>query len=416
MNQGSGDEMRQLPPDFFHTPYAFYAELRAEGPVHEIELRTGMRAWLVVDYDAAREVMRHPSVCKDLFSSAGTEALRRFPRDPEASAADLRLSYHMLNSDPPKHTRLRRLVAPAFAPARMEALAPRVRAIADGLLDAIEGRADQVDLLAEYAFPLPMTVICELLGIPVADRDQFRRWTAAVVDATTMDRAELRRMTHEIADYFEGLVAERRAGAQGEDLLSALVAASEDGDRLSDDELLSMVFLIMIAGHETTVNLIGNTVLTLLSDPPRYHALRADPAAVAPLLEEMLRYESPVNVATLRYTTAPVMVYGTEIPAHELVLVALGSANHDDRHFTGAARFDPVRNAAGHVAFGHGIHFCLGAGLARMEGRIAIDRLIRRFPELRLAVDSDDIRWRESILIRGLCELPVDLAGAPALR
>ncbi|MFF3223408.1 cytochrome P450 [Nocardia suismassiliense] len=404
--------MRQLPADFFRTPYAFYRQLRAEGPVHQIRLRTGVRAWLVVDYDAAKEVLRHPDIRKDPHSATGAQARHAAAGNSGVTAANQRLSHHLLNADPPHHSRLRKLVTPVFAPARMEALAPRVTAIADELLDRIDQAAGPVDLVEEFAFPLPITVICELLGVPVEDRAQFRDWSAAVVDTPMSTPAGMRSATDAIVDYFDRSVAARRKHGLGDDLISQLLTATDDGDRLSHDELISMAFLILIAGHETTVNLIGNTVLTLLADPPRYRALHHDPSAVAPLVEEMLRYDGPVNVATLRYTAAPITLGGTDIPTGELVLVALASANRDERHFADPAAFDPDR-PSNHIAFGHGIHYCLGAGLARMEARIALTRLVRRFPELRLAVDEGDLRWRESILLRGLLDLPVHPAGAP---
>ncbi|MFI6173731.1 cytochrome P450 [Nocardia sp. NPDC051052] len=406
--------MRQLPTDFFQAPYAFYRQLRAEGSVHQIGLRTGVRAWLVVDYDAAKEVLRHPDIRKDPHSATGAQARHAAAGSSGVTATNRRLSYHLLNADPPHHSRLRKLVTPAFAPARMAALEFRVAAIADELLDRIDPAAGRVDLLEEYAFPLPITVICELLGVPVEDREPFREWSAAVVDTPMSTPEAMREATDAIVEYFDGLVAMRREHGLGDDLISHLLTVTDDGDRLSHDELISMAFLILVAGHETTVNLIGNTVLTLLADPPRYRALRDQPDAVAPLIEEVLRHNGPVNIATLRYTTAPITLGETEIPAGELVLVALGSANRDERHFADPTAFDPDR-ASNHIAFGYGIHYCLGAGLARMEARIAVTHLVTRFPELRLAVDDDELRWRESILIRGVQDLPVDLAGAPAL-
>lgn len=409
--------MRKLPQDFFRAPYAFYAELRAEGPVHPIEFNTGFRAWLVVDLDVAREVLRHPAIRKNPRTDASRRARGLPTTDTGVGEVNTRISYHLLNSDPPAHARLRRLVAPAFAPARIEALAPRVLAIADELLDRIAAvGAGRVDLLSEYAFPLPITVICELLGVPVADRADFREWSRIIVELSSATPEEIRHATDAMADYFEQLIARRRAEGLGADLVSDLIAANADGDRLTADELISMVFLILVAGHETTVNLIGNTVLTLLSDPARYRALHGNTDAVPALIEEMLRYDGPVNVATLRYTAEPITVGGIEIPDGELVLVALGSANHDERHFGAAAEFDPQRSTTGHVAFGHGIHYCLGAALARLEARIAITRLVERYPDLRLAADGGELRWRESMLIRGLHDLPVELPGAPALR
>ncbi|MEV0292618.1 cytochrome P450 [Nocardia sp. NPDC050710] len=410
--------MRQLPPDFFRTPYDHYEKLRAEGPVHETEFRTGLRAWLVVDYDAAREVLRNPTVRKDPHTAAGTAARSLAAGDSGVTAVNSRLSYHLLNTDPPDHSRLRKLVTPAFAPARIEALMPRVRAITDDLLDRLTATAarGRVDLMAEFAFPLPITVICEMLGVPIADRARFRDWSTIVSDVTLSDPAEMRHATDAIVDYFDALIAKRRSTGLGEDLLSSLIATTAEDDRLTDDEVISMAFLILIAGHETTVNLIGNSVLTLLSDRAKYRELRANPDRVPALVEEMLRYDGPVNMATLRYTTVPTTLGGTEIPPGELILVALGSANHDEKHFPAAAEFDPVRTANGHIAFGYGIHYCLGAGLARLEARIALSGLVERFPELRLAVDADEIEWRQSILFRGVRDLPVELSGAPALR
>ncbi|MGK8523165.1 cytochrome P450 [Nocardia asteroides] len=259
-------------------------------------------------------------------------------------------------------------------------------------------------------------MICELLGVPVEDRARFREWSAAVVDTPMSTPQGMRTATDAIVAYFDELVARRRTAGPGEDLISQLLLATEEGDRLGHDELISMAFLILVAGHETTVNLIGNTVLELLTDPSRYRALRDDPAGVPPLVEEMLRYNGPVNVATLRYTTAPVRVRDTVIPAGDLVLVSVASANHDERQFAAPAVLDPDRGAHGHLAFGHGIHYCLGAGLARLEARVALTRLLRRYPLLRPAADDVDLRWRESILIRGLLELPVVPVSTPAVR
>ncbi|WP_067842791.1 cytochrome P450 family protein [Nocardia lijiangensis] len=408
--------MRQLPPEFFRTPYAFYERLRAEGPVHQIELRTGVRAWLIVDYDAAREALRNPTIRKDPHTDAGAGARRESAGNSGVGAVNARLSHHVLNMDPPQHARLRKLVTPAFAPARIEALTPRITAITDELLDGLAKADGPVDLMAEFAFPLPITVICEMLGVPIADRAQFKEWSAVVSDITLADPVQMRSATDAIVAYFEDLLARRRAEGPGADLLYDLLTAGDADDRLTDDEIISMAFLILIAGHETTVNLIGNTMLTLLADPSKYAELRQDLDGVPALVEEMLRFEGPVNMATLRYTTVPTVIGETEVPAGELVLVALGSANHDEKHFAAPEIFDTERNPNGHIAFGHGIHFCLGAGLARLEARIAISRLLDRYPDLRLAVGADDISWRESVLFRGVQDLPVEVTKAPALR
>ncbi|WP_051406890.1 cytochrome P450 [Nocardia sp. CNY236] len=409
--------MKQLPADFFQTPYAFYEQLRAEGPVHQIQLPTGVNAWLVVDFDVVKEVLRHPDVCKDPHTAAGARAHRTSVGNSGVTAVNERLRHHLLNTDPPQHSRLRKLVVPAFAPARMAALEPRVEAIADALLDTVDRKVSagaNVDLLEEFAFPLPVTVICELLGVPVEDRERFQKWSAEVVDLPMSTPESMRAATDAIVDYFEGMISWRRSQGLGDDLLSELLRISDDGDRLSHDELISMAFLILVAGHETTVNLIGNTALALLDDPSRWRALRDNPDGVAPLVEEMLRYNGPVNVATLRYTAAPIVVRNTMIPEGEVILVSVAAANHDERQFLAPSTFDPDRGAHGHLAFGHGIHYCLGAGLARLEARVALTRLIQRFPHMRLTVDTADLHWRESIVIRGLRDLPVAVAGLPS--
>ncbi|RJO72947.1 cytochrome P450 [Nocardia panacis] len=411
---GKADRMIELPQEFFDDPYPVYARLRAQGPVHEVRFPDGMRGWIVVDYEAVREVLRNPTVHKEL--NPALEVFKRafLPQD-RPKRTFTRVASHMLNTDPPNHTRLRKLVAPAFVPRRIEALEPRILAIAGELLDRIAEATGPVDLLTEYAFPLPITVICELVGMPVEDREQFREWSNLAIDNANSSKDEVQRAITGLEDYFDQLIERRRGEEPGEDLISALLAATEDGDRLSHDEMVSMLFLLLIAGHETTVNLIGNTVLALLTEPEKYRALHGNPDAVPGLLEETLRYDSPVNLATFRYTTEPITVAGTTIPADQLVFCALGSANRDERRFPGSEIFDPDRPQPNHVAFGYGIHFCLGAHLARLEGRIALTELVRRYPDLRL-VEGAQLRWRESTIIRGLRELPVEFASAPALR
>ncbi|GAA5055268.1 cytochrome P450 family protein [Nocardia callitridis] len=408
--------MNVLPEDFFRDPHVFYEQVRAEGPIHRIQLRNGLRAWLVVDYDIAREVLRHPDIRKDPNSVEGRQARVNDAGGSGLTSSNERLRHHLLTSDQPMHTRLRKLVTPAFSPARMTALIPRIEQIADELLDDVDRAGGPVDLLAAYAFPLPLTVICELLGVPIADREQFREWSSTVVDASMSTPEQQKAAGDAVVEYFDELIERKRREEPGEDLLSYLLSVSDDGDQLSVDELISMAQLILIAGHETTVNLIGNTVLALLTDPQRYRALREDPDAVAPLIEEMLRFNGPVNTATLRHTAKEVTLGGVRIPASELVLVSVAAANRDPRHFDDPDSFDPARGAGSHLAFGYGIHFCLGAALARWEAKIAITKLVSRYPELSLAVDNADLGWRESILIRGLLDLPVDPAGAVAMR
>jgi cytochrome P450 len=309
----------------------------------------------------------------------------------------------MLNSDPPDHTRLRRLVGKAFTPRRIEQLRPRVEEISDELLDTLAGRTE-FDLIDSFAFPLPTTVICELLGIPPADRESFRVWSNTLV--STSGAQETREASTAMAAYLVTLMADKRTNP-ADDMLTALLHARDNEDKLTENELISMVFLLLVAGHETTVNLIGNGMLALLGNPDQLAALRADFSLLPRAVEEFLRYEGPVNLTTLRYTTGPVRIGNVTVPAGEFVLVALSSANRDPEQFDDADRLDVTRSPGGHLAFGHGIHFCLGAPLARLEGEVAFEQLLRRFPDLRLAVDPGQLRWRASTLMRGVEALPV---------
>ncbi|MGW4508184.1 cytochrome P450 family protein [Streptomyces sp. NPDC004436] len=384
--------------DFNADPYPFYAALRATGPVHRLELG-GTRSWVVVGHDEAREALAHPALSKDWIGSD-------FPGDPQVPA----VARNMLDADPPHHTRLRRLVAREFTARRVESLRPRVQRITDGLLDAMEklpGRRG--DLVREFAVPLPMTVICELLGVPDLDRERFRYWSGEIVaplDGAGTDPRALEEMTAFLAE----LVA-AKAGDPGEDLLSALIRTrDEDGGRLSPDELIGMAFLLLVAGHETTVNLIGNGVRALLAHPDQLAALRADPDGLMEgAVEEMLRYDGPVQHATYRFAAADLELGGVRIESGSSVLVALGAAGRDPGRYTepGPEVFDIRRTGPGHLAFGHGIHYCLGAPLARMEGRIAIRSLLERFPALAEDPDAGPHDWLPGILMRGVSRLPL---------
>jgi cytochrome P450 len=309
----------------------------------------------------------------------------------------------MLAADPPDHTRLRRLVSAAFTVRRVEALRPRIEEITDDLLDAMAGR-DRVDLIDAFAFPLPIQVICELLGIPAGDRDAFRDWSNVIVaGAQSGDR--LPGAIQQMVTYIRELIADRRASG-GDDLLAGLIGVRDEQDRLSEDELTSMAFLLLIAGHETTVNLIGNGTFLLLDQRERWERLRADPALLPAAIEEFLRYEGPVETATFRVAAEDLEIGGAAVSAGEPVLVSLLSANRDD-HFPDAddLRLDRAQNP--HLAFGHGIHYCLGAPLARLEAQVAFGRLMDRYPGLTLAVPAQELSWRPGLLMRGLQSLPV---------
>jgi cytochrome P450 len=315
----------------------------------------------------------------------------------------------MLDTDPPDHERLRALVSKAFTPRLIERMRPRVQAIADGLLDAVQDSGG-MDLIDDYAFPLPITVIAELLGVPAEDRNNFREWSdAAVSGNASQEYLEEILIPHMQAftDYLRALFEEKHANPR-DDLVSALVQAEEAGDKLSEDELLGMVFLLLVAGHETTVNLIGNGVLALLQHPDQLRKLKDDPSLIKPAVEELLRYDGPVETSTERFAREDVDMGGTVIPRGEMVLVVLAAADHDPERFSDPDDLDITRTDNRHLAFGKGIHHCLGAPLARMEGQIAISTLLRRMPNLRLKGSSESLSWRLGMILRGLRGLPVE--------
>src|SRR3984885_2924695 len=377
--------IEHLGAEYFSDPYSVHARLRARHPVAQVIMPGGTPAWLVTGYAEGRAALTDPRLVK-------------LPKGwrPDQDSLFAALDLHMLNSDPPDHERLRTLVSKAFTARRVERLRPRITAITAALLDDMSTQ-QEVDLLAAFAFPLPVTVICELLGVPVADRDQFRAWSATIVSETVSP------------------VVPQRADP-ADDLLAALISARDDTardstGRLSENELLSMAWLLLVAGHETTVNLIGSGVLALLLHPGELARLRAEPALLAGAVEELLRYVSPVNNATFRFAGEPVNLGGVCIGAGEVVLVALSGANRDPSRYPDPdpERLDVGRDSAGHLAFGHGIHYCLGAPLARLEAQIAFGALLERFGSMTLAVPPAELRWRPSSLIHGLESLPVRL-------
>ncbi|MBY8878000.1 cytochrome P450 family protein [Actinacidiphila acidipaludis] len=380
--------------EFVDDPYPVYARLRERGPVHRVVTESG-EMWLVVGHDEARTVLADPRLSKDWRILDGSTE--------EAGP----VSANMLESDPPRHTRLRRLVAREFTPRRVETLRPRVRRITGDLLDAMLP-AGEADLIESFAVPLPLTVICELLGVPTLDRASFSGWTRAILGETGDFAAEAA-AGEAMRDYLVELIEDKRCSRPRDDLLSALIRTRyEDGDRLSADELVSMAFLLLVAGHETTVNLIANGVLALLRHPAQLTALRADPDTLMPgAIEEMLRYDGPVERATYRITRAPYPIGGVTVPAGEIVAVVLAAAGRDPGRHAAPDTFDIRRPPQSQLAFGHGIHFCLGAPLARMEGAIALTELLARAPGLALASVPAPLRWRPNPLMRGLHRLPV---------
>jgi cytochrome P450 len=377
--------------------HAGYSQLRHDSPVRRIDLPSGAPGWLVTGYAEVRQALADPR----LSGRTGAVGDRRgLSRDVQ-----LGMNTHMLNLDPPDHTRLRRLVSTAFTRRRIAALQPQVQQITDELLDAMAG-LDEVDLIKALALPLPIRVLTTMLGIPLYDVGALRRWTE-ILTASALAAGELDAAAADMLRYVRALLGEKRRDP-GADLLSALVAVRDGDDQLTEDELTSMVFLLLIAGHETTVNLIGNAVLALVSNPARLSWLRSDPDRIPAAIEEFLRYESPVHVA-LRFSKEEVQLADTTIPAGSVVLVSLLAANRDPARFSAAHHLDLARADNPQLAFGHGIHHCLGAPLARLEGAIAISSLLARFPRLRAAVPAESLRWRESMVMHGLEALPVRL-------
>jgi len=320
---------------------------------------------------------------------------------------------HMLSVDPPDHTRLRRLASAAFSRPRMAALRPRVQAITDRLLDDLQAGGDgAVDLVKGFAFPLPFTVISELLGVPEQDRDRLGNWFITLLTPSSAPEppAEAVAASANIVQYLTELLARKRA-APGEDLVTDLVRAADRDGALTEQEILSTIFQLVVAGHDTTTSLIGNGTVALLLHPEQRDALVADPALIPHAIEEMLRWDAPVPHSTFRYTTQDVVLGGTVIPAFSQVIISLAAANRDPGRYGDPETLDVTRADTSHLAFGHGIHHCLGARLARLEGLIAFTTLLARFPAMRLAVPRSALHWGhgDGLVLRGLTELPVIL-------
>lgn len=389
-------------------PFPFYARLRAAAPICRVRLPDRREAYLVARYDDVLALVKDRRFVKDRRSALTPEQLARQPWIPPMLAP---LTRNMLDLDDPDHGRLRGLVHKAFTPRRIEQMADLVQFLSDALLDKAAARG-RIDLIRDYALPLPVAVIADLLGVPAGDRRKFARWSNTIIKNTASRWNLVLSLPHLVAfvRYIRRLVRQRRA-APRDDLIGALVRAEDAGDRLDEDELLAMIALLLIAGHETTVNLIGNGTLALLRHPPQLQRLRAAPALGRSAVEELLRYTSPVDMATERYAREDVEIAGATIPRGALVFGLIGSANRDERQFPNPDALDIARDPNRHLAFGQGGHYCVGAPLARLEGRIAIDTLLRRFPDLRLAQAPERLRWRRGLVLRGLESLP--LAFAP---
>ncbi len=388
-------------------PFSLFAAVLEQGAVQPVTLADGHDAWLVIGYEEARIALNDARLSKDMHAAMASGEGIVAEGLPGPSFAR-----HMLSVDPPDHTRLRRLVSSAFTPRRVEALRPRVQALVDELLDEIEAAGPDavVDLVRACAFPLPFTVICELLGVPEADRAALGNGLVGLLvpTPTPEEYAKAKDASDRVVAMLEALV-ETKQHHPGDDLVSALISARDGHERLNTQELLSTIFQLIVAGHDTTASLIGNGVVALFEHPDQLASIRSDPTRMPAAIEELLRYDAPVPHSTFRYAVAPMELAGATIPAGAQVIICLAGANRDAAHYSDPDDLDLSRDESRHLAFGHGIHHCLGAPLARMEGQLALGTLLHRFPELRLAVPIDELHWGhgDGLVLRGLTELPV---------
>ncbi len=394
--------------EFRQNSHAVFARMRAEAPIFkQIGLDGKTPIWFVTRYADAQQILlddrRFTRDPRSVFTMEELEQNLGVP-DPQV---DRMMNNHMLNRDGEDHRRLRSLVSKAFTPRVIQSMRPRIEAIAHHLLDKVLD-AGRMELVSDYAFPLPITVIAELLGIPLHNQNQFRIWSNAFVrPAVTPDQQqEAMRLLLEFAGYMQTLVAERRR-QPGNDLLSGLIHAEEGGDRLDESELFSMLSLLIVAGHETTVSLIGNAVLSLLRHPTVRHEINENPDVIPSAIEELLRYDSPVERALTRFVTADTEVGGQQLKRRDLVIVVLSSANRDEAQFASPAELDIHRKHNTHIAFGKGVHYCLGAPLARLEGEVALRVLFQRIPDLALDIAPEELEWRDVPLFHSLARLPV---------
>ncbi|MDQ0201171.1 cytochrome P450 family protein [Neobacillus ginsengisoli] len=383
--------------EFTSNPYPAYARLRETEPVYKMLFPDGQEGWLITRYNDAVEVLMDPRFIKDISKLYG------------GSIEQQSVFMHtMLFSDPPDHKRLRGLVQKAFTPQMIAGMRGRIQEITNELLDKAEGKTT-MNLIDDFAFPLPIIVICEILGVPSADRDKFRVWSNSLIEGSNGEHAtEMFKHMNEFIQYLSQWFEKVRKNP-GYDLISQLIMAEEDGDQLTERELYGVVALLIIAGHETTVNLIGNTILALLENPDQLNLLKDKSDLIHTAIEESLRFNGPVEFSTSRWANEDMEFRGKSIRRGDLIVIALNSANHDQGQFKDADLFDITREKSPHLAFGKGIHLCLGAPLARLEGEIAINSLLKRFPLIELAVDKEQLEWRPGMIVRGIKELPLSL-------
>ncbi|TWD22997.1 cytochrome P450 [Streptomyces sp. T12] len=405
--------------EFAANPYPAYAWLREHAPVHRTKLPSGVDAWLVTRYADARRTLADNRLSKNpAHHDEGAHAKGRTGIPGERQAD---LMTHLLNIDPPDHTRLRRLVSKAFTPRRVAEFAPRVQELTDDLIDRFTANGSgTADLIHDFAFPLPIYAICDLLGVPREDQDEFRDWAGMMIRHGGGPRGGVARSVKKMRGYLAELIHRKREAlpaepAPGEDLISGLIRASDHGEHLTENEAAAMAFILLFAGFETTVNLIGNGTYALLTHPEERERLQralaaGDRGLLETGVEELLRYDGPVELATWRFATEPVVIGGQRVETGDPVLVVLAAADRDPERFDGPDTLDLARRDNQHLGYGHGIHYCLGAPLARLEGQTALATLLTRLPDLRLAADPDELRWRGGLIMRGLRTLPVEFS------
>ncbi|HEV7684327.1 MAG TPA: cytochrome P450 [Pyrinomonadaceae bacterium] len=383
-------------PHFKANPYPFYARLRSEAPICPTRF-LGAPAWLVTRYADVVNLLKDERMVKDWPPVTRWVHLVAGP-----------ITRHMLNKDPPDHTRLRRLVHKAFTPNLIERWRERIQSVCDDLLNRLETNR-RMDLMNEYSLPLPLTIMAELLGMPEEDRRQFHKRSRSSLSHSTIlgvlaAAPDQRLLTRQIRN-----LVKRRRHESGEDLVTALIEAEEAGDKLSEKELVGTIFFLLIAGYETTVNLIGVGALALLQDFRARQDFMQCPQLAEPALEELLRYTSPLDIATQRFAREDLTINSIRISRGDALFAVLGSANRDETEFPDPDTLDIRRVPNKHLAFGQGVHFCLGAPLARLDAQIALTTLFRRFPTLRLSQPAESLRWRKSLIVRGLESLPVEI-------
>lgn len=383
--------------------YAFYKELRKSRPLCPLSLGSLGEGWLISRYDDAIQLLKNEKLKKNYENVFTAKEEKR----PVLFKNEGPLRKHMLNSDPPDHNRLRTLVQKAFTHRMILQLEDKIQHIADSLLDKVQP-SKFMNLVDDYAFPLPIIVISEMLGIPLEDRQNFKIWSQAIIDFSDAPERlqENDHLLGEFVEYLEYLVRKKRSEPAG-DLISALIQAESEGTPLSTEELYSMIMLLIVAGHETTVNLITNMTYALMCHHDQLEKLRRQPDLMNSAIEEALRFHSPVELTTIRWTAEPFILHGQEIKRKDVIIISLASANRDEKIFPNADMFDIERKNNLHIAFGHGIHFCLGAQLARLESKIAISTLLRRCPNIQIKGGKEQIKWKGNFLMRALEELPL---------